>query len=144
MSDETPVLTAAMLRAAAQRFAESPAFVGYWLEVYREREGLELPALAARLGCSVETVQHLSLCRQPRAEQWADDTAEIAQRYGIEQDRLADLLLDAEAYAATRRPATAPAERAFGGARAAFAAARDREPEPDLHTADDGEAHDGR
>lgn len=143
MSDETPILTAAMLRAAAQKFAESPAFVGYWLEVYRDREGLALPALAAHLGCPLETVQHLSLCRQPRAEHWAADTAEIAQRYGIDQDRLADLLLDAQAYAGTRRPAAASAERVFGGARTAFAAARDREPEPDRNPGD-GEEHDGR
>ena len=142
MSEETPILTAAMLRSAAQKFAESPAFVGYWLEVYRDREGLELPALAAHLGCPIETVQHLSLCRQPRADQWAVDTAEIARRYGIDRDRLADLLLDAEAYAVIRQPAPT-STRALGGSTTAFAAARDREREEDPGADQDAEKNHG-
>lgn len=143
-------MDAALLARAARYFSLRREYLGYWLEIYREEEGLEPPALARVLGCSLETLRHLALCFAPRADRLFEDTAELAERYGIEQDRLADLFHDAEVYEARKAapsPAPGPAPAAGPRGLPAFAAARDREPEAEGEAAsqagDEGDGGDG-
>src|SRR5262245_26583667 len=100
--DEPEPLDPALLARAARYFSGRPEFLGYWLELYRQTKGLELPALARVLDCSLETLQHLALCLRPRPERLSQDTAELAARYRIDPHRLANLLHHAQASAAPR------------------------------------------
>ncbi|HTE17224.1 MAG TPA: hypothetical protein VK689_02455 [Armatimonadota bacterium] len=129
MADEDPLQDRASLRRAGAFFSRRPEFLGYWLDLYRESEDIEVPALARILGCTMDTVAHLALCLRPRPEQLWEDTAELAERYGIDQDRLCDLLHDAETYQAVRTagPATPASPTSVLQGAPAFAAARDRE-----------------
>ncbi len=127
MSEKPPTMDAALLARAAAFFSAQPDFLGYWLEVYRERGDVEPAGLARELGCSLETLLQLALCRRPRQDRLYEDTRELAERYGVDQDRLTDLLLDAEVFdSAHSRQAVK--ERQPQGL-PAFAAARDREPD---------------
>jgi hypothetical protein len=77
----------------AQRVADAPDFLAAALAEYARSEHLEDTGLATRLGCSVETLTHLRLCRMPRAQTplfW-QDVEQIAQRFSIEADLLADV-----------------------------------------------------
>ena len=52
--------------------------------------------LAGRLGCSLETLEHLCLCLAPRSETFVDDVAELAERYGVDGENLGRLLKQRE------------------------------------------------
>src|SRR5436305_14583147 len=90
------------LARAAMYFSRDPAFFGYWLEQYRASEGVEPLALARLLGCGLPALDDLALCLCPREEQLERDTAELAVRFGADQDRLTDVLLQAKSYAAAQ------------------------------------------
>jgi hypothetical protein len=128
MIDEPDELRGPLLRRAATFFSEHPDFLGYWLAKYRESAGTEPPAQARLLGCNVEALQQLAVCLCPREESLLADTAELSQRFGVDQDRLADMLLHAKAYEAGRlRRAAAREAQAGSGWLPALAAASDRE-----------------
>ncbi len=115
---------AALLRHAAERAAEHQFFVASVLLPWARAEGLDDAALAARLGCSVEVLPRLLLCRRPDPEPAAfqADVTRIAEGLGIPLVPLVETLRLAETLAALREQADAA-----GG----LAAARDRESEPE-------------
>lgn len=129
-ADEPNPPDAALLARGARYFSQRPQFLGYWLERYRDLEGLERPALARALGCRPETLDALAICLCPRRERLAEDTAHLAARFGIDADALAAVLLQttAQERARARPPAAVPA--LVHEPRSVFAAARDREEEP--------------
>lgn len=129
MADESSASAAALLRRSAAFFSQEPDFLGYWLELYRDAEELTPAALARVLQCDVDLLPHLALCLRPRAEQLWEDTAELAERFGIDQDRLCDLLHAAETHAAVRATRSGRAVEQAPGFTGlpAFAAASDRE-----------------
>ena len=55
------------LDALARRVADDPFFLGSALARHAESHGLDDAGLAAALGCSVETLAMLRLCRLPAA-----------------------------------------------------------------------------
>ncbi len=125
MADEKQ-LEAALLAQAAAFFSERDQFLGYWLERFRASEGVEPAVVARHLGCDVVTLDHLALCLAPRWESLYADTAALAERYGIDQDRLTDMLLQARATLggpSASGEAPAPARQGLPS----FAAASDRE-----------------
>src|SRR5262249_24804368 len=78
----------------AQRVAEAPDFLASALAAYARSERLEDAGLAERLGCSVETLTHLRLCRMPRAQAplfW-QDVEQIAQRFAVTAEVLAEVV----------------------------------------------------
>jgi hypothetical protein len=77
----------------AQRLAAAPDFLAFALAAFARSERLDDTALAARLGCAVETLSHLRLCRTPRAQAplfW-QDVERIAQRFSVSADVLAEI-----------------------------------------------------
>jgi hypothetical protein len=81
------------LNHLAQRVADAPDFLAYALAEYARGEKLADAGLAERLGCSVETLTHLRLCRMPRAKAplfW-QDVEQIAQRFSVNAELLAEI-----------------------------------------------------
>jgi hypothetical protein len=81
------------LEHLARRVADAPDFLACALAEYARSERLEDAALAARLGCSVETLLRLRLCRMPRSEApifW-QDVERIAQHFSVDADLLAEV-----------------------------------------------------
>ena len=77
----------------AERVAGAPDFLACALAEYARSERLDDAALAARLGCSVETLTHLRLCRMPRGEAplfW-QDVERIAERFSVNAEALAEI-----------------------------------------------------
>lgn len=105
----------------ARRVQDDPFFLAAALLAYTQSEGMDDTALAARLGCPVEALSPLRLCRRPHAEppRFRDDVARIAARFGLDADCLSEVLRRADALDAMRR-GDAPA-------RGTLLAARDRE-----------------
>src|SRR5579872_5973166 len=118
------------LARAAAFFATQPEFLGYWLERYAEEEQMETATLARLLGCSVEGLFRIKLCLTPRRERLESDVGEIAERFAVDLNRLADVLLAvwgaeaARSLGARRGASTARGASGYP----AFAAASDREP----------------
>jgi hypothetical protein len=77
------------LARLASRALDSPFFLAYALARYAARESLSDLGLARRLGYTVETLTNLRLCRMPKDRA---DVERIAERFGIQPVRLADLL----------------------------------------------------
>jgi hypothetical protein len=83
----------AYLTHLAQRVADAPDFLAFALAEYARSERLEDASLAARLGCPVETLTHLRLCRMPRAQAplfW-QDVEQIAQRFAVSAEVVAEV-----------------------------------------------------
>lgn len=128
MSDE-PRAPDPRLLARAARFCErQPECLGYWLERYRETEGLERGALARHLGGSPETLDQLSLCSYPSREGRAAALARFEERFGVDAARLGAVLLQAELFVRTQAQEAVPARPAPHLA-PVFAAAREVEAE---------------
>lgn len=81
------------LEHLAQRVADAPDFFSCALAAFARSEGLEDKGLAGRLGCSVEILTHLRLCRMPRAQAplfW-QDVETIAQHFSLDANVLAEV-----------------------------------------------------
>lgn len=131
MADTHPPVDPAAMRRAATFFSRRPEFLGYWLDLYLTAEDLAPAALARHLGCEVTVLDRLSVCFRPRADHLWEDTQELAEKYGIDQERLCDLLYDAETYARTQGAGAAAGSTTAIASAAVFAAASDREPDPE-------------
>jgi hypothetical protein len=110
------------LDALARRVQTDPAFLAAALADYARGERLDEHGLAAALGCPPERLSLLRLCRRPRAEppeQFRRDVEQVAARFDVRVDVLAEIVRRADALTALRR---APAD-----ARGTLMAARDRE-----------------
>ena len=78
----------------AERVAGAPDFLACALAEYARSEHLEDAGMAARLGCSVETITHLRLCRMPRGQTslfW-QDVERIAARFSVNAEMLAEVV----------------------------------------------------
>jgi hypothetical protein len=80
------------LHALAARAEGEAFFLASVLAAYAQSEGLDDAGLAAALGCLLGELAMLRLCRAPRAEpqEFWDDITRIAERFGLEPDRLAE------------------------------------------------------
>lgn len=77
----------------ARRVSDAPDFLACALAEYARSERLEDAGLAARLGCPVEILTHLRLCRMPRTEppHFWQDVEQIAKRFSVNTEALADV-----------------------------------------------------
>jgi hypothetical protein len=95
------------LRHLAARVADDPFFLAHSLAEYARSEGLDDAALAARLGCRVEDLPLLRLCRAPRTEpgEFRADVATIAERFGLNATLLAEAVRLGQGLAQLRQAA---------------------------------------
>lgn len=76
-------------RRLADRASDDPFFLGYHLRQFATRRLWTHAALAAWLGCPVEQLAHLSLCRTPETDA---DFAEIASVMGVRAEGLREVM----------------------------------------------------
>jgi hypothetical protein len=107
--------------------AADPFFLAHPLAEFARSERLDDPALAARLGCRVEDLALVRLCRAPRPgpAEFRADIAAVAARFGLDAGKLAAAVRHGQGLA-TLRDAPRPAVADVG----AVIAARDTEPPP--------------
>jgi hypothetical protein len=109
------------LELLARRVMSDPFFLASPLACFAQSEGLDEPALAARLGCDVAVLTALRLCRSPdpRPPGFWKDVQAIAGRLGLQADALAE---------AVRLGQNLQQMRCAAGVPGSLLAARDREP----------------
>jgi hypothetical protein len=80
------------LEAAAARASRDPFFLGWALAAHQRRHGLDDAALAAVLGCPLDMLTSLRLCRRPGAAEPTrsaeQDVRAIAGHFGIDAPAL--------------------------------------------------------
>ncbi|MBI1917673.1 MAG: hypothetical protein HYS12_23505 [Planctomycetes bacterium] len=100
------------LDALGVRVSSNPFFFASMLAAYQERHGLDDDGLAALLGCSLDVLTDLRLCRRPgaAAPRWTveEDIARIAGHFSIDAAALHSLTVTADG---TLRPAAPLAAR---------------------------------
>ncbi|MBY0528470.1 MAG: hypothetical protein K2R98_34080 [Gemmataceae bacterium] len=108
----------------ARRLGADRFFLAAALECFAASENCDDGAVAARLGCPVETLTHLRLCRMPRPKQpffW-QDVQTIASRFSLDAEALAEVVRHGQSILQLR---SVDAESPRGK----FMAARDRSKE---------------
>ncbi len=105
----------------AARVAGDPFFLAAALAGYARSEGLGDAALAARLGCTVELLPLVRLCRAPRGDARGrrEDVAAITAHFGLDERALM--------VAVKRAAVLAQFQAAAGDGAGGLMAARDRE-----------------
>ncbi|WP_437303833.1 hypothetical protein [Sorangium sp. So ce388] len=91
------------LDRASRRSSECAWTLGAALDEYCRTEGKTREQLAALLGCSVDLLDWLSLCRRPDPERFAEDITAIAERFQIGGPRLAQIIRRVDVVAVLRR-----------------------------------------
>jgi transcriptional regulator with XRE-family HTH domain len=118
-------MTPRWLEHAARQSAERLWTLGSALDEYCRMEGLTREQLSTGLGCSVDSLAWLSLCRRPAPDHFAEDISKIAERFQIEASKLAEIVRRVDVVAALRRPVS------MQEAESVLLAARDRDGEKD-------------
>lgn len=80
------------LEAAARRSGHEAWTLGHVFARYRDLEDGSAESLAADLGCSLEVLHWLSLCRRPDGERFSEDVLAIAKRFDVEPHRLVEVI----------------------------------------------------
>jgi hypothetical protein len=113
------------VESLARRVEGNPFFLASLLALYARSENLDETGLAAALGCRPDDLTDLRLCRAPHAEPrpfW-DDITRIAGHFGLDPNRLAEVVRRGQAIQRAKSAAT--------GAPDLLAAARDAPPPAD-------------
>jgi len=84
------------LKTAAQRSERETWMLGHVFARYRQVEGRTDEELAAELGCSLEVLEWLSLCRRPQGERFAEHVLAIAKRFAVDPRRLGAVIRHVE------------------------------------------------
>jgi hypothetical protein len=113
------------VQRALQRAAAHPFFLASALEAYRSFNSLDDAALAAHLGCSLEDLPRLVLCRQPALDPtvFRKEVEQIASYASVKAERLAQLLREVETLEALQ---AAERSGATASGRGLLMAAKDR------------------
>jgi transcriptional regulator with XRE-family HTH domain len=91
------------LEQAARRSQSETWMLGNTFERYREFEGCSQEELAKELGCTVEVLHWLSLCRHPEGQDFNEQVAAIANRFAVELLPLVQVLRRVEVMNALSR-----------------------------------------
>ena len=112
------------LQHLANRVASDPFFLAHPLAEFARSEQLDDIGLAARLGCRVEDLALIRLCRAPRPDPhgFRDDLVAIAARFGLDPAALAGAVRHGQGLATLR------AVPRLDGVPGALLAARDHDP----------------
>ena len=87
-----------LIRIAAERAASEPAFFAHVLREYCAMFGLNQRSLATKLGCKIDDVTRLALCRKPDfdAPKWHEELEKIAHFVHIDSQLLLQLLREVD------------------------------------------------
>jgi len=91
------------LQRAQSRSAEHSWALGSVLDEYCRIEVLTVDQLAAFLGCSLDSLAWLALCRKPSREHFAEDISKVAERFHVEARKLASIMRRVEVVTVLRR-----------------------------------------
>ena len=96
------------IEALARRVQRDPFFLASALVDYAQSEGLNDQDLANRLGCSLEVLSPLGLCRRPRREPalFRQDVNQITTRFGIKIEILAEAIRRSDTLSAMQKGKT--------------------------------------
>lgn len=72
------------LERVARRSRSEPWTLGHAFERYRVLEGRTQEELAKELGCTLEVVHWLSVCRRPEGADFTEQATAIASRFSVE------------------------------------------------------------
>ena len=134
MSEKTPI---DLLKHAAKRASTHPFFFAGYLDRFRLHRGMQEDDLADFLGCSVELLPKIALCRQPDPEDsnFHSDVHKIADAFGVHVDRLVQLIREVDSLKAIGGAASFLEQITLQGL---MMAARDRDTEePDQEEPED-------
>ena len=92
------------LDMAARRSTEHPWTLGAAFEEYCQLEGVTRDDVATLLGCSLDSLAWLSLCRRPPADRFANDVSRISERFHVDATRLAQIVRRVDVVGALRQP----------------------------------------
>jgi len=95
--------TPSWLRRAQSRSTEHSWALGSVLDQYCRIEALTGDQLAALLGCSVDSLAWLALCRKPSPEHFMDDVTKVAERFHIDGAKLAGIIRRVDVVTVLRR-----------------------------------------
>lgn len=120
------------LDAFARRLRGDPFFLASAMEDYARSEGLDGDGLAGALGCERRQLGPIGLCRRPHPDspEFGHDVQRIAARFGIDEERLAEVVRRSDALTQLRQA---------GAASDLAAAARDRVLREESPSQDGGE-----
>jgi hypothetical protein len=93
-----------IVRIAAERAVSEPAFFAHVLREYCVMFGLDLRSLATKLGCNIQDMTRLALCRKPDfdAPKWREDLEKIAHFAHVDSQLLLQLLREVDTLTAMR------------------------------------------
>lgn len=80
------------LEAVARRSEDETWTLGQVFGRYRKLEELSAEELAAELGCTLEVLHWLSLCRRPEGPRINEHVREIVERFPVDAQRLLAVL----------------------------------------------------
>ncbi len=80
------------LTAAVQRSEDEDWTVGFIFKRYRQFKNKTHEALAEELGCSLDTLDWVALCRVPDEATFTEDLDTIAARFSLDANKLAPVL----------------------------------------------------
>jgi transcriptional regulator with XRE-family HTH domain len=85
------------LQQLARQASMRPFFLGYAFERIATQQGYSEKDIASSLGCDIQTLIRLRLCRAPdvSAPTFIDDVQQIAERYSIDWATLLSLVKEA-------------------------------------------------
>jgi hypothetical protein len=92
------------LDLAARRSAEYRWTLGLVFEEYCSIEGITRTDLAALVGCSLDSLAWMSLCRRPAADRFVDDVSKISDRFNVDASTLAHIVRRVDVVAALQQP----------------------------------------
>lgn len=92
------------LDLAARRSIEHRWTFGVVFEEYCRIEGITRAELVALLGCSLDSLNWMSLCRRPAADRFADDVATISRRFHVDASKLVYIVRRVDVVGALRQP----------------------------------------
>ncbi|MBN9686495.1 MULTISPECIES: hypothetical protein [unclassified Corallococcus] len=93
------------LKRAAERSTGEAGMLGHVFTAYREMEKLSEASLVQRLGCTPEVFQWLSLCTTPDGPAFEEQTRAIADRFGVDVQKLVLVLRRVQVLRTLRKPA---------------------------------------
>jgi hypothetical protein len=91
------------LESFAHRVESDPFFLACVLRDYARSEGLDDAALAAALGCNLETLTMVRLCRAPADYRFKEDIDQVVARFGLNHGVLVEAVRRGQAISSMKR-----------------------------------------
>jgi hypothetical protein len=100
-----------LLQRAAARASSDPFYLGHSLAMYKASEGIDDTALAGFLGCALDDISRIALCRQPGVPDETSlksDIVILIERFALKRESFIHLIRRVQfiAAASTNTPTT--------------------------------------